>query len=94
NTQVPALKNPAFWEAARWLVDYQGISKDLLKNQYSVHQAFLPNGVAGSLSDKPFKLDVDKARAILKAGGMAPGTRVELSVFNQPPYTDIAQALQ
>ncbi|WP_241001837.1 ABC transporter substrate-binding protein, partial [Pseudomonas viridiflava] len=94
NTQVPALKNPAFWEAARWLVDYQGISKDLLKNQYSVHQAFLPNGVAGSLSDKPFKLDVDKARAILKAGGIAPGTRVELSVFNQPPYTDIAQALQ
>ncbi|CAM3363845.1 ABC transporter substrate-binding protein [Pseudomonas floridensis] len=94
NTQVPALKNPAFWEAARWLVDYQGISRDLLKNQYSVHQAFLPAGVAGSLSDKPFRLDVDKAKAILKAGGIAAGTKVELSVFNQPPYTDIAQALQ
>ncbi|RMO84484.1 ABC transporter periplasmic oligopeptide-binding protein [Pseudomonas syringae pv. philadelphi] len=94
NTQVPALKNPAFWEAARWLVDYQSISKDLLKNQYSVHQAFLPAGVSGSLSDKPFKLDVDKAKAALKAGGIAEGTKIELNVFNQPPYTDIAQALQ
>ena len=94
NTQVPALKNPAFWEAARWLVDYQSISKDLLKNQYSVHQAFLPSGVAGSLSDTPFKLDVNKAKSILKNAGIAEGTKVELSVFNQPPYTDIAQALQ
>jgi peptide/nickel transport system substrate-binding protein len=94
NTQVPALKNPAFWEAARWLVDYQSISKDLLKSQYSVHQAFLPTGLAGSVSDTPFKLDVDKAKAVLKKAGIAEGTKVELSVFNQPPYTDIAQALQ
>lgn len=94
NTQVPALKNPAFWEAARWLVDYQSLSKDLLKNQYSVHQAFLPAGVSGSLGDTPFKLDVDKAKAALKAGGIAEGTKIELNVFNQPPYTDIAQALQ
>ncbi|WP_397452916.1 ABC transporter substrate-binding protein [Pseudomonas sp. NA-150] len=94
NTQVPALKNPAFWEASRWLVDYQSISKDLLKGQYSVHQSFLPTGLAGSLSDTPFKLDVEKAKAILKKGGIAEGTHLELNVFNQPPYTDIAQALQ
>lgn len=94
NTQVPALNNPAFWEAARWLVDYQSISRDLLKNQYSVHQAFLPAGVAGALSGTPFKLDVNKAKAILKNAGIAEGTKIELSVFNQPPYTDIAQALQ
>ncbi|WP_297834634.1 ABC transporter substrate-binding protein [Pseudomonas sp.] len=94
NTQVPALQNPGFWEAARWLVDYQSISKDLLKGQYSVHQAFVPKGVAGSVSDTPFKLDVDKAKGILKKAGIAEGTKVELNVFNQPPYTDIAQALQ
>jgi peptide/nickel transport system substrate-binding protein len=94
NTQVPALQNPVFWEAARWLVDYQSISRDLLKGQYSVHQAFLPTGLAGSVSDTPFKLDVDKAKAVLRKAGIAEGTKVELSVFNQPPYTDIAQALQ
>ncbi len=94
NTQVPVLKNPAFWEAARWLVDYQSISRDLLKGQYSVHQSFLPSGVAGSLADQPFKLDVEKAKSILKNAGIAQGTKVELNVFNQPPYTDIAQALQ
>ncbi|WP_235669312.1 ABC transporter substrate-binding protein, partial [Pseudomonas savastanoi] len=33
-------------------------------------------------------------KASLKAGGIAEGTKIELNVFNQPPYTDIAQALQ
>lgn len=26
------MSNPAFWEAARWLVDYDGITKNLLKD--------------------------------------------------------------
>ncbi|VTR20708.1 Dipeptide-binding protein [Serratia fonticola] len=47
NTANPLLKNPAFWEAARYLVDYQGITKDLLKGQYFVHQSFLPVGLPG-----------------------------------------------
>ncbi|WP_273767819.1 ABC transporter substrate-binding protein, partial [Aeromonas hydrophila] len=40
----PALGNPALWQAARWLVDYQSIAERLLKGQYRVHQAFLPQG--------------------------------------------------
>lgn len=43
----PALGNPAFWEAARWLFDYQGIADDLLKGQFQSHQAFLPDGYLG-----------------------------------------------
>lgn len=27
NSANPLLNNPAFWEAARWLVDYEGITK-------------------------------------------------------------------
>ncbi len=38
------MSNPAFWEAARWLVDYDGITKNLLKGQYFTHQSFLPVG--------------------------------------------------
>ena len=90
----PALGNPALWQAARWLVDYQSIAEQLLKGQYRVHQAFLPQGLDGALDDRPFKLDVDKARQILREAGIAEGTRISLIVINQPPYTDIAQALQ
>lgn len=94
DTTQPALANPALWEAARWLVDYQGISTDLLKGQYGIHQTFLPDGLAGAIDDQPFKYDVAKAKAILSKGGIAPGTKIDLIVINQPPYSDIAQALQ
>ncbi|MBN9024213.1 MAG: ABC transporter substrate-binding protein, partial [Rhizobiales bacterium] len=90
----PNSKNPALWQAARYLVDYEGIAKNLLKGQSAVHQGFIPKGFAGSLDDTPFHLDVEKAKGILKAGGIDGGITVKLDVINQPPYTDIAQAIQ
>ena len=81
-------------QAARWLVDYQSIAERLLKGQYRVHQAFLPQGLDGALDERPFKLDVDKAKQILRDAGINEGTSISLIVINQPPYTDIAQALQ
>ncbi|MFP1721601.1 ABC transporter substrate-binding protein [Lonsdalea quercina] len=92
--QAPTLGNPAFWQAARWLVDYEGISKNLLNGQFIVHQNFLPEGFDGAAKAQPFKLDVDKAKKILSDAGIKSGTRFALTVINQPPYTDIAQALQ
>ena len=71
NTQNPAnplLNNPAFWQAARYLVDYQGITRDLLKGQYFVHQSFLPVGLPGALTDNPFTFD--PAKAILQQAGI------------------------
>lgn len=59
-----------------------------------MHQAFLPQGLDGALDDRPFTLDVGKAKQILRDAGIAEGTRLDLIVINQPPYTDIAQALQ
>ncbi|WP_067705105.1 ABC transporter substrate-binding protein [Erwinia sp. ErVv1] len=94
NKQQSALGNPALWQAARWLVDYDGISKDLLKGQFQVHQTFLPEGFDGALTSQPFHYDLNKAKAILQQGGIRPGTRFSLTIVNQPPYTDIAQALQ
>ncbi|MDN8541317.1 ABC transporter substrate-binding protein [Erwinia sp. BC051422] len=92
--QQPALGNPALWQAARWLVDYQAISQQLLKGQYQVHQSFLPQGFDGALENQPFHYDLAKAKAILSQGGIKPGTRFSLTIVNQPPYTDVAQALQ
>lgn len=90
----PVLGNPALWQAARWLVDYHSISTDLLKGQYRIHQSFLPQGFDGALDDQPFHYDVAKAKEILAKGGIKPGTKFALTVINQPPYIDVAQALQ
>lgn len=89
----PALKNPALWEASRYLFDYKGIADDLLKGQFQVHQSFLPEGFLGALNDNPFSYDPEKAKAILKKAGLN-NVSFKLSVSNQPPYLDIAQALQ
>lgn len=92
--QQPALGNPALWQAARWLVDYNSLSTQLLKGQYQTHQAFLPAGFDGALTNQPFHYDLAKAKAILAKGGIKPGTRFSLTIINQPPYSDVAQALQ
>jgi peptide/nickel transport system substrate-binding protein len=90
----PALKNPAVWEAVRWLIDYEGIANKLLQGQFQVHQAMLPAGFPGALATTPYHLDVAKARSILAAAGLGAGVTIKLEVFNQPPFIDIAQSLQ
>jgi peptide/nickel transport system substrate-binding protein len=87
------LGNPAFWEAARYLVDYDGIAKNLLRGQVQVHQAFLPVGFPGALTDNPFKLDVEKAKKILADAKIGP-TKIAFPVFNEQPFLAIAQSLQ
>jgi peptide/nickel transport system substrate-binding protein len=94
NRGNPALANPALWEAARWLIDYRGIAEKLLRGQFEVHQAFLADGFPGALDETPYYLDVARAKQILAHAGLADGVRLQLSVFNQPPYGDIAQSLQ
>jgi len=94
NATQPALANPALWEAARWLIDYQGLAHQLLKDQYLVHQAFLAEGFPGALDDTPYHLDIPHARVILHAAGLDHGLVITLDVFNQSPFLEIAQSLQ
>ena len=89
NSANPLLKNPALWEAARWLVDYDGITKDLLKGQYFVHQSFLPVGLPGALDNNPFKFDPAKAKAILAKAGIK-DAHFTLDVENKPPFITVA----
>jgi len=94
NRENPLLANPALWQAARWLIDYQGIAERLLKGSYQVHQAFLADGFPGALDSTPFHLDVTKARQILEQAGLGSRVHLELEIFNQPPFAEIAQSLQ
>ncbi|MCL2898406.1 ABC transporter substrate-binding protein [Brenneria tiliae] len=88
------LTNPKVREALRLLIDYQGISHDLLGDTYIPWQTFIPNGVLGALDEQPFRLDVKKAKALLNEAGYPNGFEVKLNVANTYPYLDVAQALQ
>jgi peptide/nickel transport system substrate-binding protein len=94
NQKVEALTDPAVWEAARYLVDYQGMADSFLKGQMEVHQAFWPEGFPGSLTDTPFTYDVEKAKQILADAGVETPITVTLDVINSTPFTDMAQSLQ
>jgi len=94
NQKTEVLRNPKVWEAARYLVDYEGMANSFLKGQMKVHQAFWPEGFPGAVTDTPYKLDVAKAKALLAEAGVGNGFTVTLDVINSPPFNEIAQSLQ
>jgi peptide/nickel transport system substrate-binding protein len=94
NQKVEALANEAVWEAARYLVDYKGMTDTFLKGQMRIHQAFWPAGFPGALTDTPFTYDPEKAKKILADAGVKLPINVTMDVINSAPFTDIAQSLQ
>ena len=94
NQNVEALTQPAVWEAARYLVDYQGMADSFLQGQMQVHQAFWPAGFPGALTDTPFTYDPERARQILADAGVELPINVTLDVINSNPFNDMAQSLQ
>ena len=88
-----AAEQPGLLGSGALPVDYQGITKDLLKGQYFVHQSFLPVGLPGALETNPFSYDPAKAKAIPAKAGITHAA-FTLDVENKPPFITIAQALQ
>lgn len=94
NQKTDSLTNPAVWEAARYLVDYEGMANSFLLGQMQVHQAFWPAGFPGALTDTPFTYDPERARQILTDAGVDLPINVTLDVINANPFNDMAQSLQ
>ncbi|MET3926082.1 ABC transporter substrate-binding protein [Devosia sp. 2618] len=94
NQKTESLTPPAVWEAARYLVDYDGMTQSFLKGQMEKHQAFWPKGFPGSYDETPYTYDVEKAKQILADAGVKTPINVTLDVINSTPFTDIAQSLQ
>ncbi|MEQ5872491.1 ABC transporter substrate-binding protein [Sagittula sp. NFXS13] len=94
NQKTESLTDPAVWEAARYLVDYTGMSDTIIKGQMEVHQAFWPKGFPGSYDETPFTYDPEKAKQILADAGIETPIEVTLDVINSAPFTDMAQSLQ
>jgi peptide/nickel transport system substrate-binding protein len=59
-----------------------------------VHQAFLPDGFLGALTETPFELNVERAKELLAEAGLPDGCSVTMDTRNTPDITGIAQAIQ
>ncbi|EAY64718.1 ABC-type dipeptide transport system, periplasmic component [Burkholderia cenocepacia PC184] len=94
NTKNPNLAKPDVQQAMKWLVDYDGIQRNIVSTTYKVHQTFLPEGFLGASNARPYKQDVAKAKALLAKAGLQNGFDVTMDMPNDYPYLEIAQALQ
>jgi len=94
NQRHPALSQPAVARAMRFLIDYDGIADRLLAGRASVHQAFLPDGFFGALSDRPYGFDPEQARGLLAEAGLTEGFAVTMDVRSDAIALLIAQAIQ
>ena len=89
----PELKKPAVREALKYLIDYKGMQDSFLRGQYTVHQAYLPRTYLGSIDDKPYSLNVAKAKAILAKAGVG-SFEVEAGVRQAQERISIAESVQ
>lgn len=94
NQSHPNLAKPQVRQAIKWAIDYKSIATNITPNIFVEQQAFLPKGLPGALTDKPFSKNVDKAKGLLKEAGLENGFEITLDCQNVSPYADIAQALQ
>jgi peptide/nickel transport system substrate-binding protein len=94
NQKNPALAKPQVREAFKWLVDYDAIGKTIIKNIGVVHQNFMPVGLLGASKDKPYKLDVARAKALLAKAGYPNGFKVSIDMRTVQPVQGLTEAYQ
>jgi peptide/nickel transport system substrate-binding protein len=94
NQADPNLSKPEVREALKYLVDYDAIADTILKHKVVVHQTFVPAGFLGAIKDRPYKLDIAKAKDLLAKAGLANGFSATMDVRNDPERLSAAQAIQ
>ncbi|UTO27991.1 ABC transporter substrate-binding protein [Bartonella harrusi] len=83
--------------AMRYLIDYEGLKKTLLKDVGIPRASFVPLGNLGALDEKegqPFKLDLQKAKKLLAEAGYSKGFEANFLVGTSPYALSIAQSIQ
>ncbi len=94
NQTHPILGKPKVAQAMKHLIDYDGMANSFLKGQYIPHQAFLPRTFMGQLDEKPYSLNIDKAKALLAEAGHGDGFEVKIFVRTAQERIEMAQSLQ
>ena len=94
NQKNANLAKPEVREAMKWLVDYAAIGDTLIKNIGMVNQNFMPVGLLGASKEMPYKLDVDKAKALLAKAGLPNGFKLTIDMRTTQPVQGITEAFQ
>jgi peptide/nickel transport system substrate-binding protein len=97
NMDHPILGNDDVRMAMRYLVDYQGLERTVMRYSGKAWNSFAPQGAFGALPPErglAFRLDLDKAREYLAKAGHANGFTVRLMHGTAFPSPDIAQHFQ
>ena len=94
NLKNPNLAKPEVREAMKWLMDYAAIGDTLIKNIGMVHQNFMAVGLLGASKEMPYKLDVDKAKALLTKAGLPNGFKLTIDMRTTQPVQGITEAFQ
>ncbi|WOC17091.1 ABC transporter substrate-binding protein [Pseudochrobactrum sp. MP213Fo] len=94
NQKNETLAKPEVREALKYLVDYDAIESTLVKHIGVQHQTFLPKGLLGASDEKPYKLDVAKAKELLEKAGLKDGFNISMDVRSSQPVTGIAESIQ
>jgi peptide/nickel transport system substrate-binding protein len=81
-------------QAIKWAIDYDAIARNITPQTYVVAQSFLPPGMPGALTERPFRKDTARARQLLAEAGLADGFSVQMLHFADPPFPGIAQVVQ
>lgn len=94
NQKDDILSRPQVREAFRYLIDYDGLSKSIMRYYGVMRQTIIPTGLPGVVDEAPYKLDVEKAKALLAEAGLADGFAKTCYLPSGTPYLEFAQSLQ
>ena len=94
NQKNANLAKPEVREALKWLIDYDAIGDTMIKNIGIVNQNFMPVGLLGASTEKPYKLDVAKAKALLAKAGVPNGFKITMDMRTVQPVQGITEAFQ
>ena len=94
NVKTKELQDVRVRQALRYLIDYDGIVNSIMNGGAQVHQSFWASGFWASFDENPYKLDPEKAKALLKEAGYPDGFSIDLDAPNSSPFNNIAQSVQ
>lgn len=97
NNADPIFSNDKVRHAMRYLIDYDGLAKTVMKIVGEPRASFVQLGAIGALDEKqgqPFKLDVEKAKELLKEAGYPDGFESTMFIGTAPYAAPIAQSIQ
>jgi peptide/nickel transport system substrate-binding protein len=78
----------------RHLIDFDGINTVVMPHYGVYHQRPVPLGLAATLPEPAYKLDVAAARRLLAEAGHPNGFKTTIRVVAESPFTNIATSLQ